>query len=251
MAVRSAWKSDPGLMRENNEDYVLVDEEGGIFILADGMGGGPGGEVASSLAATAAYEVLKRLVGGHGAGEGRGRILADAVAAAHSAVFKRTLADPSLAGMGTTLELVVVEGGEVSLCHVGDSRIYLLRKGELRQITTDDNYAAVLAASGEISPDRIPPTFRHILTQVVGASDELIPEIRRFGVEGGDFILMCSDGLNEALPDGTIREIMLRNGTDFAAIPSALVDAANGRGGPDNVSVVVIEPLTVPRLLLA
>jgi protein phosphatase len=238
-------------VRENNEDYVLAEEGHGIFILADGMGGGPGGEVASSLAATTAYDVLKRLLVDHGPEEGRGRILADALAAAHSAIFKRTLADPSLAGMGTTLELVVVEGGDVFLCHVGDSRIYLLRKGVLRQITTDDNYAAVLTASGEIPLDRIPPAFRHILTQVVGASDELIPEIRHLSVEAGDFLLMCSDGLNEALPDGTIREIMLRCCTDVTAIPSALVDAANERGGPDNVSVVVIEPLPRSPLLLA
>src|ERR1043166_3293030 len=122
--VRSTWISDRGLVRENNEDFVLADEENGIFLLADGMGGGPGGEVASNLAVTTAHETLMRLLGDHGSDRERGRLLADALAAAHSAVLRRALAEPALAGMGTTLEMVVVRGEKVSICHLGDSRIY-------------------------------------------------------------------------------------------------------------------------------
>lgn len=247
--MRSAWKSDKGLVRENNEDYVLADEENGIFLLADGMGGGPAGEVASYIAVTTAHETLKRLLGAHGSEKERGRPLVDALAAAHSAVYRRALAEPALAGMGTTLEMVVLRGGNVSICHLGDSRVYLLRRGVLRQITTDDNYAAFLAASGEVPPLRLHSAFRHILTQAVGTSDELIPEIHEFDVERGDLFLMCSDGLNEALSDREIGAVIGRNRENLAAIPVALVDAANEKGGPDNISVVIIEPLPFSPLL--
>ncbi len=246
--MRSTWRSDPGLVRENNEDFALVDEERGFFLLADGMGGGPGGEVASHLAATIAHEVLKRLLHDHVPEEEIPRLMAEAVAAAHSAVFKRSLAEPALSGMGTTLDMAAVREGRVFICHVGDSRVYLFHRGTLRQITIDDNYAALLAATGEIPPDRIPPAYRHILTQAVGPSKELIPEIRTLDMEPGDLLLMCSDGLNEAVSDRDIGDIMARDRESLAAMAGGLVDAANSKGGPDNVSVIIIEPLPFPAV---
>jgi protein phosphatase len=238
-------------VRENNEDAVRADEAHGIFLLADGMGGGPGGEVASQLAATAAHALLVRLLPVHEAGAGIYRLLAEALAAAHSAVARRALADPALVGMGTTLEILVVRQAEAVLCHVGDSRVYLFRGGVLRQVTTDDNYAGLLAASGTVAPDRIPPAYRHILTQAVGLSEELVPELRSLALEPGDLLLVCSDGLNEALSDGEIGAIMGQGRADPGAMADALVAAANARGGPDNVSVVIVEPLPAepPRLL--
>ncbi len=245
--MRSAWKSDRGLVRENNEDSVLADEENGIFLLADGMGGGPAGEVASHLAATIAHATLKMILREHGPKEEEMPVfLANVLAAVHSAVYKKTLAEPAFTGMGTTLDMVIVRGEKVCICHVGDSRVYLYQRKELRQITTDDNYAAVLAASGEIPPGRIPAGFRHILTQAVGISDELVPEFHTFDTQPRDLILMCSDGLNETLSDEEIGEVIYRNRDDIAVIPAALVDAANERGGPDNISVVIIEPLPWP-----
>ena len=246
--MRSAWKSDPGLIRENNEDFVLADEDRGIFLLADGMGGGPGGEVASRLAATTAHEALKRHLPERGRDEEIPLLMAEALAAAHSAVFKRSLAEPSLAGMGTTQDMVIVREGRVFTCHVGDSRVYLFHEGKLSQITTDDNYFAVLAASGEIPLDRIPRAYRHILTQAVGPSKELIPEIRALDMEPADLLLMCSDGLTGAVDDMEIGRIMDGNREDLTAMAGALVDAANGGGGPDNVSVCIIEPLATPTV---
>ena len=244
--MRSAGKSDTGLVRENNEDALLIDEKNGIFLLADGMGGGPGGEVASELAIHAAHELLWRLLPDQSAGADIDRILADAMAAAHSAVAKRALAEPGLEGMGTTLEIVVVRGSEAAWCHVGDSRIYLFRRGKLRQLTVDDNYAGMLVASGKITADLVPPAYRHILTQAVGVSESLVPEIRTIGMEPGDLLLLCSDGLNAALEDGEIGEI-LRNAGEPDAMADSLVAAANAKGGPDNVSVIIIEPLQVVR----
>jgi PPM family protein phosphatase len=239
--VRSAGKSDTGLVRENNEDALLIDEKNGIFLLADGMGGGPGGEVASELAIHAAHELLWRLLPDQAAGTDIDLILADALAAAHSAVAKRALADPQLQGMGTTLEIVVVRECEAAWCHVGDSRIYLFRGGSLEQLTFDDNYAGYLAKSRNIPPDRIAPAYRHILTQAVGVSESLVPEISAITMEPGDLLLICSDGLNAALEDAEI-EALLRELEEPAAMADALVAAANDRGGVDNVSVIIIEP---------
>ena len=241
--MRSAWKSDPGLVRENNEDAVRTDDGYGIYLLADGMGGAPGGEVASGLAVQAAFELLVRLFPGQAAGADIGRLLADALAAAHSAVARRALVDPHLEGMGTTLEIVVVRGAEADFCHVGDSRIYLFRRGALSQLSSDDNYAAYLAKRDNIPLERISPAYRHILTQAVGVEKELVPEIRTIGMEPGDLLLICSDGLTAVLGDAEIGTLMDRSRGDLAAMADALVVAANARGGPDNVSVVIVEPL--------
>jgi PPM family protein phosphatase len=243
MAMRSAFRTDQGVVRENNEDFVLADEANGIFILADGMGGGPAGEVASELAATTSHDLLLReLAGRHG--EVTGRLLADALAAAHSAVAKRALKDLSLTGMGTTLEIVVVRGAEAVVCHVGDSRIYLYRQGTLRQLTNDDNYAAVYARAQNIPPERVPSGYRHILTQAVGVSDELIPEVLTVAFKPEDLLLICSDGLNAALSDREIRQIVAEKGRDLDAAVEGLVTAANDKGAPDNVSVLLVEPLS-------
>jgi serine/threonine protein phosphatase PrpC len=246
--MRLAWKSDRGLVRENNEDFVLADEERGIFLLADGMGGGPGGEIASNLAAKTAHDALASFMLEQRPEEEIPRLMAEALAAAHSAVFKKTLADPSLSGMGTTLDMTVLRQGRVYICHVGDGRIYHFRRGKLRQITIDDNYFAVIAASGEIPLDQIPRSYRNILTQAVGPSKELIPEVRALEMEATDLILMCSDGLTGVVDDMEIQRIMEGSWTDLAAMANALVGAANRNGGPDNVSVCIIEPLASPTI---
>lgn len=239
--MRSTRRSDQGLVRENNEDFVLADEERGIFILADGMGGGPAGEVASALAARTAHDSLA----GHAPDEGTEipRLLAEALAAAHSAVAKAVLADPALAGMGTTLDVVLVRGVLAATCHVGDGRIYLFRRGELRQLTTDDNYAAVLAQVKKVPQEEIPDGYRHILTQAVGVSDELVPELRMLELKPGDLLMMCSDGLTGVVDNREIERIMGRPWREIDEIAEALVAAAIAAGGPDNVSVAVVEPL--------
>ncbi|HJV33495.1 PP2C family protein-serine/threonine phosphatase [Geomonas sp.] len=240
--MRAAKRSDRGLVRENNEDFVLADQVTGLFLLADGMGGGPAGEVASELAVSAARGLLagQRLVESP---EDVPRLLAEGLAAAHSAVAKAALADPALEGMGTTLDLLLVRGLVASLCHVGDSRMYLFRRGELRPLTTDDNYAAVLAEVKKVPVEQIPPAYRHILTQVVGLSEELVPEIRQIELKPGDLLLMCSDGLTGALNDVEIEAIMGRTWRELDDLADALVAAANEKSGADNVSVVIVEPV--------
>ncbi len=239
-SMRAAWKSDIGKVRENNEDKVLLDPPRGIFLLADGMGGASGGEIASALAVSAAYDFLRGRVD-QADSSSLPKLLAEALASAHAAVYKGALNEPALTGMGTTLEIVVVKERAAFICHLGDSRVYLLRNGELRQITTDDNLAAYLVDVEHVPPEKVPPGARHMLTQAVGSSETLIPELHTVEAHGGDILVICSDGLTGMLADLEIAEILQRRRNDLDKAAADLVREANARGGFDNVSVVLVD----------
>ncbi len=243
--MKVALKSDVGLVRENNEDYLLADTEGNVFLLADGMGGHEGGEVASELAVRTAHQFLRPHLAGM-AVEEIPRLLAEALARAHAAVSKKGLQEPRLAGMGTTLEMLVVHEGEALICHLGDSRVYLYRGETLRQLTTDDNAAEWLRKYEGVEDGLVLRAARHMLTQAVGVSDELVPEIHRVLLLPEDLFLLCSDGLNEMLSDAEIAGVIRRVGDDLDALAAALVAEANGAGGHDNISVLLVAPEAAP-----
>ncbi|HEX9024271.1 MAG TPA: protein phosphatase 2C domain-containing protein [Geobacteraceae bacterium] len=250
--MRSAWQSDTGRVRENNEDSILSDPRQGIFLLADGMGGHEGGEVASALAVEAAHAFLLDRLGDVSA-EGLPRLLAEALAAAHAAVSKRGLREARLAGMGTTLEIMVVREERAVICHVGDSRVYLFHQEKLKQVTCDDNAAAWLKSHERIEDEITLRAARHILTQAVGASDEIVPEIHTIYCTPSDLFLLCSDGLTEMLSDHAIAEIIHQWHGDLDALARALVAEANAAGGYDNVSVLLVAPeaaTALPKQLL-
>ena len=238
--MKSAWKSDIGKLRGRNEDFTLADDDKGLFLLADGMGGQPGGDVASTLAVRSAYGLLAERVGDTGE-EGVQLLLAEALAEAHSAVSRRGVEEPGLLGMGTTLDIVYLRGGSAWVCHVGDSRVYLFSRGALHRVTADDNFASVLEREGA-TPGEIPPEARHILTQAVGSSDELVPEIRRLELGNGDLLLMCSDGLTGMVQDDVIERIVGGSREDLWKAADRLVAEAIDRGGHDNVSVILVVP---------
>lgn len=246
--MRSSWKTDTGRVRDNNEDSILVDEENGIFLLADGLGGHAGGEVASSLAVETVYAYLKSRLERIGSAK-TFRILANSVTAAHSAVFRKSLEVKDLKGMGTTLEIAVFAKSAVFICHVGDSRVYLFRNGKLEKITTDDNAATWLREHEHVPVEEIPPGTRHLLTQAVGISRELVPEFHSPPLRWGDLIMLCSDGLTEILDDREIAGIILACGASLREAADALVHEANSRGGPDNISVIFVDPQFAPILL--
>jgi serine/threonine protein phosphatase PrpC len=238
--MKAAWKSDIGKVRENNEDNVLLDPPRGIFLLADGMGGATGGEIASALAVNAAYGFLRGRVD-KADSSSLPKLLEEALASANASVHRGSLNDPALAGMGTTLEIVVVTERAAFICHLGDSRVYLMRDGELRQITTDDNLAAYLVDEKHVPPEKVPPGARHMLTQAVGSSETLTPELHTVEAHGGDILVICSDGLTGMLSDGEIAEIVRSCRDDLDRAAAALVREANARGGFDNVSVVLVD----------
>ena len=238
--MKAAWKSDIGKVRNNNEDSVLVDPLRGIFLLADGMGGASGGEVASRLAVDTAYDFLRDRVGDANQAS-LPKLLVEALAAAHSAVYRGGINTPSLEGMGTTLEIVVIKGRKAHLCHLGDSRVYLMRNEDVRQITTDDNLAAFLVNEKHIPPEKVPPYARHMLTQAVGSSETLIPDLHAIELQAGDIVIICSDGLTGALADEDIAAIIRNSRDDLDAAATDLIREANVRGGFDNISAVLVD----------
>jgi serine/threonine protein phosphatase PrpC len=220
-------RTDVGRVREGNEDSYMVHEP--LFAVADGMGGHQGGEVASKLALDTLLEATD------------GVALAQAVQDANRAVFERAGSDPALAGMGTTLTAFLADGDTLRLAHVGDSRAYLLRGGELRRITTDHTVVEGLVEKGELTPQEasIHPQ-RSILTRAVGVEGDVQVDQASLDLRPGDRLLLCSDGLTGMIEDDHINRI-LEERPDPQAAADALVEAANEAGGQDNVTAVVID----------
>lgn len=220
-------RTDVGRVREGNEDSYMVHEP--LFAVADGMGGHQGGEVASKLALDTLLKATD------------GAALVQAVQDANRAVFERAGSDPALAGMGTTLTAFLADRDTLRLAHVGDSRAYLLRDGDLQRITTDHTVVEGLVEKGELTPHEasIHPQ-RSILTRAVGVEGEVQVDQGSIDVRPGDRLLLCSDGLTGMVDDENIHRI-LEERRDPQAAADALVEAANEAGGQDNVTAVVID----------
>lgn len=238
--MKVAYKSDIGKKRKNNEDHIQVDLEKGIFILADGMGGHQAGEVASDLAVREAYAYLLNGIDKAGDEKEISKFLLGAMFKAHEVTKEKAKADPHLREMGTTLVVLVIRDGKAHVCHIGDSRAYLLRK-EMKQITKDHTVGAYLVANNFLQPNQVHPQQWHTLTQAVGPTENLVPEINHVEVYPGDFLLLCSDGLTDMLSDEEIRKLVQKYGDDVSQAVEGLVKEANRNGGEDNISVVLIE----------
>ena len=222
-----------GMVRDNNEDSIFPkaagdSAEGAVLIVADGMGGHVAGEVASRIAINAAAS--SQLSAG------------DRVAAGNRAIREEVAREPSLEGMGTTMTLLMIEDGHATVGHVGDSRAYLLRNGDLSQLTEDHTVAAEYVAMGQLSPEEASShPQRHMLTRTLGLTRFVNVDEYQFPLESGDRILVCSDGLTEMVNDTQIAE-RLGEGTP-EEVAWGLVELANEAGGVDNISVVVVEAL--------
>lgn len=227
-----ATATHQGMVRQNNEDSVFPDSSGesegpAVLMVADGMGGHVAGEVASRLAVNAAAS--------------NDLEPADRVAAGNRAIREEVAREPSLEGMGTTLTLVSLEpGGTARLAHVGDSRAYLYREGDLSQITEDHTVASELAIMGQISRHEVDThPQRHMLTRTLGLTRFVDVDETELSLEPGDRLLLCSDGLTEMVSDDQIAETIDTGTADEAAW--GLIELANDAGGVDNISVVIVD----------
>ena len=229
MKVRVGATTDIGRVREGNEDSYLVLEP--LYVVADGMGGHRGGEVASSLALETVQGMFERREGS----------LAEQVAEANRAVFDRSQNDRSVSGMGTTLTAAQVDGNRVHLVHVGDSRAYLLRGGELTQITEDHTLVHRMVMEGEITPEEAEThPHRSILTRALGVDQTIQVDEGDIEVVPGDRLLLCTDGLSGMVPEGQIREIALETPDPQEAVEK-LIKVANRAGGIDNITAVILD----------
>ena len=228
-----AAKSDVGRVRQGNEDSYLVQEP--LFAVADGMGGHLGGEIAS---ATTVETITKALAEEPPHDTAR---LAAIVRQANAAVWEKAQGDPELRGMGTTCTLVLLEGQELHIAHVGDSRAYLLRAGELTQVTEDHTLVNRMVREGRLKPeeaDRHPQ--RSIITRALGVDSEVEVDELSLGVEEGDRFLLCSDGLTSMIDFDALRTTLTEESSPQAAV-DRLIDLANEAGGEDNITVVLVD----------
>jgi len=239
--MRLAWKSHIGLMRETNEDFILVNEKLRIILLADGMGGRKAGETASEMAALEAFELLQKNLDSRDYHEVP-ELLELAVQKAHNSIKLKAFSDNSLGKMGTTLLQAVVRKGKAFICNVGDSRAYIM-KSSLEQITKDhaivDRFISDILMAGELRP----LGGYRLLTQAVGASEQIRPDIHVVEVEKGDILLFCSDGLTDMLNKGRIEDIIKKHRADLHETVKKLIEYANHSGGIDNISLVLLEIL--------
>ena len=234
LVLRYAVRSDVGLLREGNEDSAYAGPR--LLAVADGMGGHAAGEVASSLTIASMAKLDSEPPGGDMMAE-----LAAAVAAANTRLQEMIIANPAVEGMGTTLTALFWSDGHAAVCHIGDSRGYLLREGELYQITHDHTLVQSLVDEGRISADDVSThPQRSLLLRALDGRSVAEPDLSVHDAQPGDRYLLCSDGLSGVVSDETLRET-LATIEDPEAVTRQLIDLALHGGGPDNITCIVAD----------
>ncbi len=236
-----AFRTDTGRQRSANEDSFFV--RAPIFVVADGMGGAQAGEVASKAAADAFDVDLPE-----GPPE---QVLRETIVAANRRIHELARADPSRAGMGTTLTAAIVDaaGEEVAIGHVGDSRAYRLRAGKLEQLTRDHSLVEEMRRKGQITDAQAEDhPQRSIITRALGPEPDVEPDLQTVAAVAGDVFLICSDGLTTMLGEEQIAKLLAGAGSMSAAV-RALVDEANRAGGRDNITALAfrLEDAAAPQ----
>ncbi len=239
--MKAAWKTELGHVRNNNEDALLIDEERGIFLLADGMGGHNAGEVASDVAVKEAYTFLLERIDQAGDERAVLNIMEEALYRAHRAVQARAASDDALYGMGTTLVELYIRGGNAFFCHAGDSRAYLFRN-TLQRITRDHTFGDACAERGSRESEKVPRRMWHALTQAVGPRACPVPDTKAIELLSNDILLLCSDGLTDMMGDDDIQSLIAGNSGELSDVVDALVNSANNKGGKDNISLIAVMP---------
>lgn len=237
--VEFAAHSDIGRVRERNEDAFAVCAERGWAVLADGMGGYSGGDVAAQMAVATALRRLGAEPAGVVSAAAASCALAGAVAEANAEILRAGAQRPGLAGMGATFVAAVFLPGEVVCAHIGDSRLYRLRDGRLAQLTRDHTMLQEQIDGGMMSAeDARRSRWRGLLTRGLGVGAQALPDVGVHGARAEDLFLLCSDGLTDMLDDDVIGAVLAAGGP-LQARAEHLVELANLHGGRDNVSVIV------------
>jgi PPM family protein phosphatase len=240
-----ATLTDSGKVRPHNEDSVTQRAESGVLVLADGMGGYNAGEVASALATELVAEGLHGRCSRQPDGQPVPRAILsrwidEQVSAANAAILQRAHADASCAGMGATLALTVFQGRTVTVGHVGDSRVYRLRRGELQALTRDHSLLEEQIRNGLLTREQARQSHnRNVVTRALGVDAEVDTEIQIFDVRPGDVFLLCSDGLTDMVDDDTLRTTLSAMQHNLELAAHNLVQLANDCGGRDNISVIL------------
>jgi serine/threonine protein phosphatase PrpC len=241
MQIQVGAGTDVGMIRQGNEDnfFAEADERRGVFVVADGMGGHAAGEVASEMAVQIVSRHLLPLASSRQ--KGAGDAVAQALKDANRAIYDRMLAEVDKQGMGTTASVLVLSDAGYLIGQIGDSRVYLLRDGALSQITKDHSYVQEQVDAGLLTPEqaRYHP-YSNVITRCVGASEEVEADVYSGEIRVGDVFLVASDGLTGMVDDRRLQQLLLaRSGP--GRIVDSLIAEANGRGGLDNITAIVIQ----------
>jgi serine/threonine protein phosphatase PrpC len=231
--MRFAAQSDVGKIRSKNDDSAYAGRH--LAVVADGMGGHAGGDVAS------AATVLDMIHLDRGDYEGdAGTTLADEIQTANSLLSELVHINPKLAGMGTTVTALLLAEGKLHFAHIGDSRAYRLRGGRLEQLSRDHSLLQEQIDAGLLTPEEAVYSMnRNLVTRAVGVEPQVELEVVGHELRSGDTVLLCSDGLSDMLPDAAIAQVMRANDS-LELTGQALIAAANAAGGRDNISVVLV-----------
>jgi protein phosphatase len=241
LRIESAGKTDVGLVREKNEDSMLIDPGLGVYVVCDGMGGHVGGQVASQLAVATIAEVIR--TGNPPPNGDEPDILSTAIRCANAAVFNKAKADPALHNMGTTVVGIRVEHDLLHLCHVGDSRIYRMRQSSLEQVTRDHSLINLYQDNPELAA-RFGPPNSNVIVRAVGLREHVEVDHRTIAMEPGDMYLLCCDGLTDMVDDWMLKEILADGAQgNLDECVDALVRAALSHGGVDNTTAIVLRIL--------
>lgn len=251
LRVKVHGKTDKGLVRSGNEDYIHIDEDHHVYAVCDGMGGHQAGEVASM---TASETILKaftyfgeELSKDPGLGFSKtlppnGDLLLRSIRLANRSIYSTALQDQGLTGMGTTVVAVALEADIMSIAHVGDSRAYCLRERKLEPLTRDHSWVAEMQAKQNLTPEEANSVIgKNVITRALGVRETVEVDYRIIKVKPGDLFILCSDGLCGFADDDEIFDVANKFRDDLNKLTDNLVQMANDRGGSDNVSVVAVQ----------
>ncbi len=245
-------QTDTGRVREHNEDMIAYDGEMGLVVLADGMGGYNAGEVASGIATKTIFNLVRECVeqydlsqGDQASGLSRpGIILRDAIQRANKIIYQTARSQPNCEGMGTTVVAALFHDNRISVAHVGDSRLYRVRGGQIQQVTLDHSLLQELVDRGFYSPEEAQrASNKNYVTRALGVESNVDVEVQEHPVLRGDIYLLCSDGLSDMVESEDLGLTVNTFGANLGSVAQHMVRLANDNGGKDNISVVLTQVL--------
>ena len=250
-ALEVVTATDPGMVRSHNEDSIGTDAENGLAVLADGMGGYNAGEVASGIAVAMLSTEMKQALENHDphqladSGETFAeKFVRENSAKANAAIFQTAKSQPQYSGMGTTLVVALFFDNRMTVGHIGDSRLYRLRKDVFEQVTRDHSLLQEQIDSGMITKEQARfSQNKNLMTRAVGIDPEVETEVHTYDVEVGDIYLLCSDGLSDMVPDEDIHSTLSTLQANLPLAAKQLVQLANDCGGRDNISVILVRAI--------
>ena len=249
MQVKASGLTHVGRQRQHNEDSYLVEDTARLFVVADGMGGHAAGEIASRIAVDSIQEFILHTKEDEGTWphayderykRSTNRLMT-AVKLANTRVLEAMRKDARLRGMGTTVVACMADGGTMSVAHVGDSRVYLIREAQLSRITNDHSWVFEQVQAGlltEAEAEKHP--LRNVITRALGGALSVVPDASEVECQPGDVFLLCSDGLTGMVSEEQILKVVTKNEDDLAVACQNLIDSANERGGIDNITAILV-----------